>query len=93
MQWRNEAEHRGEREAQFIVIQLLEGPLWVGYPGAQGSTWEYVFYNITLLREILITTQHWRIQETIYKMLDNFTKSLDVNTEKALLIKQKNLHL
>lgn len=46
---------------------------------------EYILYNITVL--ILFTTQYLRIQETIYKMLDNFTKSLYVNTERALLIK------
>lgn len=46
--------------------------------------WEYILYNITVLREILFTTQYLRIQETIYKMLDNLTKSLKslyVNTE------------
>lgn len=81
MQWRSEAEHRVEREAQFcsqfIAIKLLEDPRW-----AQGST-ESVFYNITLLRGTLITTQYLRIQETMYKVLDNFTKSLYVNTEKG----------
>lgn len=30
-----------------------------------------------------MTTQYLRIQETIYKMLDNFTKSLYANTEKG----------
>lgn len=46
--------------------------------------WEYILYNITVLREILFTTQYLRIQETIYKILDNLTKSLKslyVNTE------------
>lgn len=44
---------------------------------------EYILYNITVLRKILFTIQYLRIQQTTYKMLDNFTKSLYVNTEKG----------
>lgn len=63
-----------------------------------GFTESMFFVTTQYWEKTLFSTQYFRIQETIYKMLDNFTKSLYVNTEKgfvywSLLIKQKDLHL